>query len=168
MLIKYFNKLETSTSTKGKDALRAIRVFFYAMIGGMLMFTVIVVVLNFLESPALLDQSLIRIFFIAVLAIAAISIFAATRLYKKRIKDGLSPGLTLMDKLTIYRSALILYLALCEGAGLFAVIVYFITGYKLLLIVIAVVLLAMLGKRPEKSKIFNELQLSSEEQLELN
>jgi uncharacterized membrane protein len=63
---------------------------------------------------------------------------------------------------------LIFYLALCEGAGLFAIIVYFLTGNKLLLIAIAIVLLAMLVKRPEKFKIFNELQLSSEEQSELN
>jgi len=132
------------------------------------MFTVIIFALNFLQTPAFFDQSLVRIFFIVVMAIAAMSIFMATRLYKKRITDALSPSLILMDKLNIYRSALILYLALCEGAGLFAVIVYFLTGYKLLLIVIAVVLLAMLQKRPEKSKIFNELQLSSQEQLELN
>ena len=160
--------METTTPTKAKDALRSISIFFYAMIGGLLMFAIIVFALNYLLGHGLLDQSMVRIFFIAVLAIAAMSIFMAPRLYKKRITDTLSPGLTLMDKLDIYRSALILYLALCEGAGLFAVIVYFLTGYKLLLIVIAVVLLAMLQKRPEKSKIFNDLQLSSQEQLELN
>jgi hypothetical protein len=160
--------LETSSPTKAKDALRAISVFFYAMIGGLLIFSIIVFTLNYLVGHGLLDPSMIRIFFIAVLVIATMSIFMAPRLYKKRITDALSPGLSLMDKLNIYRSALILYLALCEGAGLFAVIVYFLTGYKPLLIVIAVVLLAMLQKRPEKSKIFNELQLSSQEQLELN
>ncbi len=160
--------METSTPTKAKDALRSISIFYYSMIGGMLMFAIIVFVLNYLQVPALLDQSMIRIFFIAVLVIGAMSIFMAPRLYNKRITDALSPGLVLMDKLNIYRSALILYLALCEGAGLFAVIVYFLTGYKLLLIVVAVVLLAMLQKRPQKSKIFNELQLSSQEQLELN
>ena len=138
------------------------------MIGGLLIFAIIVFALNYLVGPGLLDQSVVRLFFIAVLAIATMSIFMAPRLYKKRITDALSPGLILMDKLNIYRSALILYLALCEGAGLFAVIVYFLTGYKLLFIVIAVVLLAMLQKRPEKSKIFNELQLSSQEQMELN
>jgi hypothetical protein len=160
--------LETSTPTRAKDALRAITVFFYAMIVGMLMFTVIISVLSLLLGPPLPDQSEVRIFFMAVLVIAGISLLMAPRLYKKRITDALSQGMTLMDKLTIYRSALILYLALCEGAGIFAVIVYFLTGYRLLLIIIGVVLLAMLMKRPEKSKIFNELQLSSQEQLELN
>lgn len=160
--------METSTPTRAKDALRSISVFFYSMIGGLLLFAIIVFALNFLQAPALIEASVVRIFFIAVLAIAAMSIFMAIRLYRKRITDALSPGLTVMDKLNIYRAALILYLALCESAGLFAVIVYFLTGYKLLVIVIVVVLLAMLQKRPEKSKIFNELQLSSQEQLELN
>jgi len=160
--------LETSTPSRAKDALRAINVFFYSMIGGMLMFTLIVFALNSLEKPVLVDESLVRIFFVTVVLIAGLSILIATRLYKKRIAVASTSSLALMDKLNIYRSALIIYLALCEGAGLFAVIVYFLTGYKLLLIVIAVVALAMLLKRPEKSKIFNELQLSSAEQLELN
>jgi len=160
--------LDTSTPTKTKEALRAINVFFYSMIGGMLMFTLIVFALNSLEKPVLVDESLVRIFFVMVVVIAGLSILIATRLYKKRIAVASTSSLALMDKLNIYRSALIIYLALCEGAGLFAVIVYFLTGYKLLLIVIAVVALAMLLKRPEKSKIFNELQLSSAEQLELN
>ena len=160
--------METSTPARAKDALRAINVFFYSMIGGMLMFTLIVFALNSLEKPVLVDESLVRIFFVTVVLIAGLSILIATRLYKKRIAVASTSSLALMDKLNIYRSALIIYLALCEGAGLFAVIVYFLTGYKLLLIVIAVVALAMLLKRPEKSKIFNELQLSSAEQLELN
>jgi len=160
--------LDTSTPAKTKEALRAINVFFYSMIGGMLMFTLIVFALNSLEKPVLVDESLVRIFFVMVVVIAGLSILIATRLYKKRIAVASTSSLALMDKLNIYRSALIIYLALCEGAGLFAVIVYFLTGYKLLLIVIAIVALAMLLKRPEKSKIFNELQLSSAEQLELN
>ena len=168
MLIKYFRKMETPVSPKAKDALRAINTFFYSMIGGMLIFTVIVFALNFFEKPSLADETLVTIFFIVVLFIAAISISIAGRMYAKRIAGAQTPGMSLMNKLNIYRAALVLYLALCEGAGLFAVIVYFLTGNKLLLIVVVIVLLAMLFKRPEKSKIFNDLQLSSQEQLELN
>jgi hypothetical protein len=151
-----------------KEALRAITVFFYAMIGGLLMFAVIVTALTYLELPALTDKSTEQVFLIAVLIISIISISAAIRVYNKRIAEIHSIQRTLIEKFTMYRTALILYLALCEGAGLFAIIVYFLTGNKLLLIAIAIVLLAMLVKRPEKFKIFNELQLSSEEQSELN
>lgn len=160
--------MESSAASKPKDALRAINVFFYAMIVGMSLFAIIVFVLNSLESPSLEDESLERIFLIVVLCITVISIAVATTMYPKRISAAHATGLSLMDKLNIYRSALIFYLALCEGAGLFAIIVYFLTGNKLLLVAVAIALVAMLLKRPEKSKIFNELQLSSQEQLELN
>ena len=160
--------METPVPSRAKEALRSISVFFYAMVGGMLIFAIIVFALNLLEKPALEDESVTNIFLVVVLLIAAISLIVATRIYPKRIAAANVTGLTLMDKLNIYRAALIFYLALCEGAGLFAIIVYFLTGNKLFLIVVGVVLLAMLLKRPEKSKIFNELQLSSQEQLELN
>jgi hypothetical protein len=160
--------METPAPSRAKEALRSIGVFFYAMVGGMLIFAILVFALNLLENPSLIDKSLIRIFLIVVLFIAAISLTVATRIYAKRITAAHVIGLSLIDKLNIYRASLVLYLALCEGAGLFAVIIYFLTGEKLLLVVIAIVLLAMLLKRPEKSKIFNELQLSSQEQLELN
>jgi uncharacterized membrane protein YhaH (DUF805 family) len=151
-----------------KELVRAISVFFYAMIGGIMIFTILISGLNFLQEPAIKDQSVTRIMFMAVLAIAAINISVAIRIYSKRLADIRSTNADLVTKLGSYRSALIIYLALCEMAGLFAVIVYFLTADKLLFIVIVVVLLAMLQKRPEKSKIFNELELSAEEQSELN
>lgn len=160
--------MQPGTTSTAKAALKSINVFFYAMVGGMLMFTILIFALNLLEKPAMVDESMVNIFLVVVLLVAAISLIVATRMYPKRIAAAHATGLSLIDKLNIYRGALVLYMALCEGPGLFAVIVYFLTGNKLLLIVVAVVLLAMLLKRPEKSKIFNELQLSSREQLELN
>jgi len=160
--------METPAPSRARDALKAINVFFYTMVGGMVIFAILIIALNFLEKPALNDESLSLVFLIVVLLIAMMSIAAATRMYAKRITGAHVLGLTLMDKLNIYRAALVLYLALCEGAGLFAVIVYFLTGNKVLLVVVSAVIIAMLLKRPEKSKIFNELQLSSQEQLELN
>jgi hypothetical protein len=159
--------MQTSAASP-KEALKAITVFFYTMIGGLLIFAALVFVLTLMETPVLNDKSIEQIFLVAVLFAALISTSLATRLYNKRIVEIRSLSLTLMNKLTIYRAALILYLAICESAGLFAIIVYFLTGNKLLLIIIVFVLLAMLLKRPEKFKIFNELQLSSEEQSELN
>jgi hypothetical protein len=160
--------METPAPSRAKEALRSISVFFYAMAGGMLMFAIIVFSLNLLEKPSLEDESMTNIFLIVVLFVAMISLTVAVRMYPERIAAAHATGLSLMDKLNIYRGALMLYLALCEGAGLFAIIVYFLTGNKLLLAVVTIVLVAMLLKRPEKSKIFNELQLSSEEQMELN
>ena len=151
-----------------KETLRSITIFFYTMIGGLLLFTLIIFAINFLQLPALTDKSLEMIFLVVVFVSTVLLTAIATRNYSKRVAEIRSLELTLMDKLTMYRNALIVYAALCEGPGIFAIIVYFLTGNKLLLIAIAFVLLAMMLKRPEKFKIFNELQLSSGEQSELN
>src|SRR6185436_14486961 len=98
-----------------KQALRAISIFFYTMIAGLLMFAAIVFTLNLLWLPALTDKSFEQLFLVAALFIAVISTMMATRLYKKRIAEIQLQSLTLMDKLELYRASLILYVALCEG-----------------------------------------------------
>jgi len=124
--------------------------------------------MNYFIKSAINDSRVIQIFFIVVLITATICIIISTRLYKARIEEIKSANQNLMGKLEMYRAALILYIALCEGAGLFTAIVYFLTGKIQLLVVIAVIIAAMFLKRPEKLRIFNELQLSAEEQSELN
>ena len=151
-----------------KETLRAIKIFYYALICGMLLFSLIVFALNFLLAPSITDKAETDTFLIAVIVIAAGCIMAAHRIYGKRITEIQNSDMKLTGKLEAYRAALVMYMALSEGGGIFAVIVYYLTANQWLLIVVGVVLLSMLLKRPEKSKIFNELQLSSEEQAELN
>ena len=160
--------MQSPAPATAKETLRAIRIFFYTLIIGMVMFSIIVFALNYLQEPPMTDKAETNVFLTAVLVIASGSIMVAHRIYNKRINEIQNSGMNLMGKLEAYRAALVLYMAACEGGGLFAVIVYYLTANKWLLMVICVVLLSMLLKRPEKSKIFNELQLSSEEQAELN
>jgi len=160
--------MQSPAPATSKQTLRAIRIFFYTMIIGMLMFSIIVYALSYLQGPAITDKAETNVFLTAVLVIAAGTIMVGHRAYNKRINEIQNSGMNLMSKLEAYRAALLLYTAACEGGGLFMVIVFYLTAKKWLLIVICVVLLNMLLKRPEKSKIFNELQLSSDEQAELN
>ena len=160
--------MQSPAPATAKETLRAIKIFYYTLICGTLMFSIIVFALNYLQKPPITDKAETNVFLTAVLVIAAGSLMAAHRLYNKRIIEIQNADMKLIGKLEAYRATLVLYMALCEGGGLFAVIVYYLTANKWLLVVIAVVLLSMLLKRPEKSKIFNELQLSSDEQAELN
>ena len=160
--------MQSPVPTTAKETLRAIRLFFYALITGLSLFAIIAFALNFLLEPSITDNPETDTFLIAVIVIAAGCMLAAHRVYGKRINEIQNSAMTLTGKLETYRAALIVFMALSEGAGIFAVIVYYLTANQWLVIVIGVVLLTMLLKRPEKSKIFNELQLSSEEQAELN
>ena len=77
-------------------------------------------------------------------------------------------ALPLLQKLEIYRAALVLYMGLCEAAAILTVIAFYMTGNFLFLVIIAAILVSMLMRRPENYKIFNELQLDSKEQMELS
>lgn len=160
--------MQSQVPATPKDTLRAIRIFFYTLIAGMGMFSIIVFALNFWQAPQTIDKAEINIFLIAVVVIASGCILAAFTIYKKRIGEIQISGKSLSDKLEAYRVALVLFMALCEGGGIFAAIVYYKTANEWLLVIIGAVLLCMILKRPEKFRIFNELQLSAEEQSELN
>jgi hypothetical protein len=160
--------MQSPVPATAKETLRAIRVFFYTLIAGLSMFSIIVFALNFLHEPSITGKAETDTFLIAVMIIAAGCMIVAHRIYNKRINEIQNSDMKLTGKLEAYREALILFMAFSEGGGIFAVIVYYLTASQWLLIVIGVVILSMLLKRPEKSKIFNELQLSSEEQAELN
>jgi hypothetical protein len=62
---------------------------------------------------------------------------------------------------------MIFYLALCEGAALFAVISFMLTANYWFVLIALVMLTAMLLKRPTKQKVISELQLSTQDQQEL-
>lgn len=150
-----------------KESLRAIKILFYILFIGVLLSTTTVFVLIEMQGPLLPDKSLNRGFLAVALVLAAVCLGVSNILYKKRIHTAV-PALPLLQKLEIYRAALILFLVLCEAAAILTVIAFYMTGEFLFLLIIAAILVSMLMRRPENFKIFNELQLDSKEQMELS
>lgn len=134
---------------------------------GVVLFTAIVFILIQIQGPLLQDKSVNRVFLVVVLFMTAACLSISNILYTKRIK-AVGFALPLLQKLEIYRAALILYMSLCEGAAILTVIVFYMTGNFLFLVIIGAILVSMLMRRPENFKIFNELQLDSKEQMELS
>ena len=110
--------METPVPSSAKDTLRAIKILFYAIAAGLVMFALIVFGLSFFQKPPLTNKVISRIFIVAVLFLVIICFLVGSRLYKKKMVAAQSPALALKDKLDIYRSALTSYLAFYEGAGL--------------------------------------------------
>lgn len=150
-----------------KEALRIIKTLFYILFIGVVFSTAIVFVLIKMQGPLLQDKSLSRGFLVVTLLLAATCLSVSNILYKKRI-NTVGPALPLLQKLEIYRAALILYMGLCEAAAILTVIAFYMTGEILFLVIIGAIMVSMLMRRPEKFKIFNELQLDSKEQMELS
>ena len=152
-----------------KENLKAIKVLFAALVLGVCSFTGVVVVVNQLNGP-LMDtagQQYNKVFLVAAVVLGGICLVAAHYMYNKKLTLTKNSAVSLKDKLNQYRSALLLYLALCEGAALFSIIAFFLTGNYTVLIITAVMLTAMLVKAPLLKRIITELNLDWKEQQEL-
>jgi hypothetical protein len=73
----------------------------------------------------------------------------------------------LPDKLNQYRSALIIYIALCEGPALFGIILFFVTGNYLMFIITGITIASMLAKMPSRKRVVDDLTLDWKQQQEL-
>lgn len=154
-----------ATSNTSND-LKALTVLHAAMVFGIIAFTAISIFLNRTQGPLQDDAELNKILPVVVSILAAGGLFASHLFYKKRINQAIEERQGLQHKLESYRAALILYLALSEGAALFGVVAFLLTGNYLMMIVVGVLLINMMIKRPGKEKFVDEMQLSSQERIE--
>jgi hypothetical protein len=156
--------MEQGPPTDLKENLRANSILFYALTSGVIMFLVIIIALikiggNFSK----VDDSFDRILLVAASVIAGICFIAVFLNYKKAM-SAILPEDPLAERLNIYRAGLVRFAAFCEGAALFSVIGLFLTGIFWFVLITAIMLLAMLSKRPTKQRMIDELQLNWEEQ----
>ena len=90
-----------------KETLRSIKILFYILFIGVVLSTAIVFILIQIEGPLLQDKSLNRGFLVVTLFLAAILLSVSNILYKRSLTAaGLASAL--LQKLEIYRAALVL------------------------------------------------------------
>lgn len=145
------------------NELKALRIMFFAMLIGQILFGLIVTVL--VETGIMSNgmDDMVSIFRIGLILIIAACIPASFVLFRKRLTE-INPEEDLGSRIEKYRAALIMRMALCEGPSLFASICYFITGNRFFLCIIILLVINFLLIYPSREKIINELQLSSGEQ----
>jgi hypothetical protein len=155
--------------TGSKENLRATQILCAGLMGGVSIFAIMISVLNLTKGPVMDEEGLSykNIFLYVAVGIAVICIFSSHILYNKKLAIVKNASDSLDSKLNQYRTALILYMAPCEGAALFSVIILFITGNFIVLLITGVMLGIMFTKFPFAKKVINELNLDWKEQQEL-
>jgi hypothetical protein len=118
-------------------------------------------------SPLRSDAPMRSVFMYAVFGIAFVCVMSAFSTYNKKIAFIQNSGLSLSQRLDQYRTALITYMALCEGAAIFAIIVFFLTGNFIVLIIVPIVLIAMFRKMPFPKTVIRDLNLDWKDQEDL-
>lgn len=143
--------------------LKAIRILFFALLIGQVLFALIVTVMIETGILGSGDHELTPFLVVAIIVIAAGAIPASFFLFRKRLAV-INPEEELGKKIELYRAALILRMALCEVPVLFAIIVYFLTHDRSFLWMIIILIANFLFIYPSNVKIINQLQLDSSEQ----
>lgn len=146
------------------------RILCSALIAGVVMFALVSVgVLQVIEGPILPENELPdkNIFLYVAAGFGALGLLLAVTRFNKRLTVIRQVENTVTGKLSQYRSALIIYMALCEAPALFSVIVLFLTRQYAVLGITAVMLVAMISMMPQKKKLIDTLQLDWQDQQEL-
>ncbi len=105
------------------------------------------------------------LFYIAILL--AFGGMIAGTFVSKTMLGKIDPAGTFRQKLVAYQTAFIIRWALTEGASLFCVVGYMLTGNLFYLIVVGINVIWFWTLRPTKEKAKTDLSLSFEEEAEL-
>ena len=139
--------------------LKITRITWITLFTGVLVFSAVAIVVNKINGPFIVQPGFEKILlgFAVLLGIVCFSL--APVLFRNSLKKNLTGKITLTDKLTSYWTALVLYLALCEGPALLSVIGFLLTGNYYFGIIVAAGLLGFSVKFPDKKNVSEALQL---------
>jgi hypothetical protein len=145
----------------------ALQIVYYALIAGQVIFAFLTF---YLIRSGLFDseQTELRNIFIYIVPIFVVGGLLISHLMYKSLLNNAKGNKNLYDKLTTYRSALIIRYALLEGPSFFAIVVYLLTGDYLFLGMSGLVILVFFTLKPTVERAINDLELHSEESYAIN
>jgi hypothetical protein len=158
---------EIDSSGISKAIHKRIGVLFTAIVSGLIIFSIVAFGINNTQGK-LMDNKEVENLILIIASLMTVACYAsAGRLYKRKLQTPLEQTLTVPEKLEYYQNALIIYLALCDMAGILGVIGFMLTGKYLFLVIVALMIIAMIAKAPSKKRIVHDLRLNWNEQKEL-
>ena len=147
--------------------LKSLRILHLALLAGQCMFLAMVVFVATRNTTSPVSLQTDKILQVIALLVSFAAVFGSMTLFKKKLLKINDTAENITEKTTQYRAANILQWAMLEGASLFSVICFFLTGnYSFAALAIAlIVFFAILI--PSKIKMMLQLRLSEEEAAEL-
>lgn len=147
-----------------KGPVKTMQLIHLALLAGQVMFGIVTLFITPASKFEYTNTNDVHIFIVPVFAIAMVAI---SRFLFSKLLAGAASADNLSSKLVSYQSALIVQLALIEGASLFGIVVYTISSNLLYLFISALLVVYFFFQRPTVQKITNDLNLSPEEAMEM-
>jgi len=142
-----------NTSSDYTTDYKALSVLTIALMIGILLFSVISLVIHFIQGAFIKDKSLENLISIILLAIAAVVILGARLVYTKRVNSLMETNQTSREKLDIFRAITITHMALCEVPAILSIVMFICFGNFLLFLPVAMALIEMFKKFPTQQRI---------------
>jgi hypothetical protein len=142
-----------STSTDHTADYKALSILTWALMLGIVLFSVVSIVIHFMQGAFIKDDDLGDTLFVIILSIAIVAIVGARLIYNKRINSLKETNQTSKEKLDIFRAITITHMALCEMPALLSIICFLLLGNFLLLLPVVIALVEMFLKFPTQHKI---------------
>jgi hypothetical protein len=152
------NKMQYQQPTNFKELYNSIKILPLVLIGGLCMISGILI---FLKQGDEMTEGYSEYFVILIALVAAAGFVFGSFIFRKRIADSM--GKTMIEKLVIYRQAMIVRFALLEGPGLISTILFFLTGNYLYMVITGAMVLFMIMNRPNDDMIATHLMLTEED-----
>ncbi len=145
--------------TNFKEFFRSIQILHAAMFMGVVMVLVLLKFILGIEDRSEGDY----LFAIVGIVAAIFSLVAGHFIYNSRIETIQKEKLPVMERLTQYREAFVMNLALLEGPALICLILHFLNGNPLLFYACIFMIIMLALARPTEEKVLRELGLRSED-----
>jgi hypothetical protein len=159
----YQNKPQITPTTFVKTN----QIIHLALLIGQLMFAVVTYVIT--SSKGIINFTFINndpFTYVAIL-LAMGGFFLGNFLFRQELNNA-SEKNSLREKLMSYQAGLIKKLAPMEGASLFSIVIFMLTGNLFFLVITGLVILYFITLRPTKEMIGNDLNLSYDEKMQMD
>lgn len=169
-LHKPFNMNEQLEKLSLHELFRANNILWIALVMGPIFIAIVLFVMSNSHPEFYSQEAFMKSpFMIIAVAFTAFGVFASGFIYKKKIDEANTLGLSgAKEKMMHYRSALILQCALLEGPTLMCIVFMFIGNNFYFLLLAAILISFQLRTRPSIDKFKNDMQLTSAEKQELS
>lgn len=151
----------TSGKLTSRQYFRSLNLVHFGLLAGQVVFAAAVLIVHS-GLPSRPDDYLTKILLILVSAVVINGFVTGNILYNRQLKRIRTTG-DLIAKMTNFRGAMIVRLALLEGASLFAVVASLITGELLFLTMTGLIIAYFLTLKPSPGRVISDLDLDETE-----
>jgi predicted lysophospholipase L1 biosynthesis ABC-type transport system permease subunit len=145
--------MRTPISTiDSKNVIKTLTILLLSMITGIVIFSLVSIVVIKTNGPFLHEKETAINLFGILLLFSAIVIYFLRAFYSRKMKALSASAVNTSEKVNLYKSTFIKFMAVAEVIGISGVTGFLLTGQYLFFVVAGMALVQMLQKMPAESK----------------